>query len=94
MYRNGKYFCKNCRVSFERAESYSIHSCVETKQDNSVKMMYENISEDLLFVGKDQENLKADGELHSQTIRNQFNDGQRSLYLAIFFSWFNEWKEL
>ena len=46
-----------------------------------------NISEDPISVGKDQENLKADhidGELHTQTIRNQINDGQRSLYLAKF----------
>merc|ERR1712129_426755 len=49
------------------------------KRTNHLKICIEmeNISEDLLFVGKDQENLKADGELHSQTIRNQFNDGQR-----------------
>ena len=46
-----------------------------------------NISEDQVFVGKDQENLKADhidSELHTQTIRNQINEGQRSLYLVKF----------
>ena len=85
MYRNGKYFCKDCQVSFDRAESYSIHSCVEIKQKYSVKMNSGNISEEPISVGENQENLKADhidGELHTQTIRNQTNDGQRSLYLA------------
>ena len=46
-----------------------------------------NISEDPISVGKGQKKFKADhidGEFHTQTIRNQFNDGQRSLYLAKF----------
>ena len=46
-----------------------------------------NISEGPIFVGKDQENLKADhidGEFHAQTIKNQFKDGQRYLHLAKF----------
>ena len=83
MYQNGKYFCKACRAFFERADSYSTHSCVEMSKKYSE--FSENISDGPLIVGKDQENLKAkntDDKFHTLTIRNQFNDGQRSLYLA------------